>query len=172
MQRRAGTCREVQGGAGRCREVQRRAGTYRDVQSPQKGDLKLSDPPSGQGAGGETRTRDKRVPAADLRADSLSSLPPTPSDWHYEEEALWLLQAFSISRVLLVTADSSERPGDRCLIWLGSWLPSKRFEVRFPVRAKSDFIAPLCPPSTKWGDEEKRGGANMRSVAQWLANPP
>ncbi|GFN92036.1 hypothetical protein PoB_001854200 [Plakobranchus ocellatus] len=38
-----------------------------------KGDLRLSGPPPGQGAGSGPRTRDKRVPA-DLRADS----PPTP----------------------------------------------------------------------------------------------
>ncbi|GFO21516.1 hypothetical protein PoB_004802100 [Plakobranchus ocellatus] len=34
-------------------------------------------PSSGQGAGGEARTRDRRVPA-DLRADSLATEPPTP----------------------------------------------------------------------------------------------
>ncbi|GFN95229.1 hypothetical protein PoB_002173500 [Plakobranchus ocellatus] len=34
--------------------------------SPQQGDLRLSGPPSGQGAGGGARTRDRRVPA-DLR---------------------------------------------------------------------------------------------------------
>ncbi|GFO44481.1 hypothetical protein PoB_007098600 [Plakobranchus ocellatus] len=31
---------------------------------------------SGQGAGGGARTRDRRVPA-DLRADSLTTVPPT-----------------------------------------------------------------------------------------------
>ncbi|GFO35221.1 hypothetical protein PoB_006172600 [Plakobranchus ocellatus] len=41
------------------------------------GDLKLSGPPSGQGAGGEARTRIRRVPA-DLRADSLATVPPAP----------------------------------------------------------------------------------------------
>ncbi|GFN89238.1 hypothetical protein PoB_001574400 [Plakobranchus ocellatus] len=45
--------------------------------SPQQGDLRLSGPPSGQGAGGEARTCDRRVPA-DLRADSLATMPPTP----------------------------------------------------------------------------------------------
>ncbi|GFN90258.1 hypothetical protein PoB_001676400 [Plakobranchus ocellatus] len=45
--------------------------------SPQQGDLMLSDPPLGQGAGGGARTRDKEVPA-DLRADSLATVPPTP----------------------------------------------------------------------------------------------
>ncbi|GFN86294.1 hypothetical protein PoB_001280000 [Plakobranchus ocellatus] len=44
---------------------------------PQQGDLRLSGPPSGQGAGSGARTRDKRVPA-DLRADSLATVPPTP----------------------------------------------------------------------------------------------
>ncbi|GFO41648.1 hypothetical protein PoB_006815300 [Plakobranchus ocellatus] len=34
-------------------------------------------PPSGQDASGGARTRDRRVPA-DLRADSLATLPPTP----------------------------------------------------------------------------------------------
>ncbi|GFN73746.1 hexosyltransferase [Plakobranchus ocellatus] len=45
--------------------------------SPQQGDLRLSGPPSGQGAGGGARTRDRMVPA-DLRADSLATVPPTP----------------------------------------------------------------------------------------------
>ncbi|GFO12844.1 hypothetical protein PoB_003934900 [Plakobranchus ocellatus] len=45
--------------------------------SPQQGDLRLSGPPSGQDAGGGARTRDRRVPA-DLRADSLATVPPTP----------------------------------------------------------------------------------------------
>ncbi|GFN86396.1 hypothetical protein PoB_001290200 [Plakobranchus ocellatus] len=45
--------------------------------NPQQGDLRLSGPPSGQGAGGGARTRDRRVPA-DLRADSLATVPPTP----------------------------------------------------------------------------------------------
>ncbi|GFO33093.1 hypothetical protein PoB_005959800 [Plakobranchus ocellatus] len=33
--------------------------------------------PSGQGAGGEARTRDRRIPP-DLRVDSLATVPPTP----------------------------------------------------------------------------------------------
>ncbi|GFO28430.1 hypothetical protein PoB_005493500 [Plakobranchus ocellatus] len=45
--------------------------------SPQQGDLRLSGPPTGQGAGGGARTRDRRVPA-DLRADSLATVPSTP----------------------------------------------------------------------------------------------
>ncbi|GFN86243.1 hypothetical protein PoB_001274900 [Plakobranchus ocellatus] len=44
---------------------------------PQQGDLRFSGPPSCQGAGGEARTRDRRVPA-DLRADSLTTEPLTP----------------------------------------------------------------------------------------------
>ncbi|GFO38703.1 hypothetical protein PoB_006520800 [Plakobranchus ocellatus] len=50
--------------------------------SPQQGDLRLSGPPSGQGAGGGARTRDRRVPA-DLRADSPATVPPT-SQWSVE----------------------------------------------------------------------------------------
>ncbi|GFO25030.1 hypothetical protein PoB_005153500 [Plakobranchus ocellatus] len=38
--------------------------------------LWLLGPPSGQGAGGGARTRDRRVPA-DLMADSLATVPPT-----------------------------------------------------------------------------------------------
>ncbi|GFO16806.1 hypothetical protein PoB_004331100 [Plakobranchus ocellatus] len=38
---------------------------------------RLSGPPSGRGASGEARTRDRRVPA-DVRADSLATVPPTP----------------------------------------------------------------------------------------------
>ncbi|GFO28674.1 hypothetical protein PoB_005517900 [Plakobranchus ocellatus] len=47
-----------------------------NIASSQKGDIRLSDSPSGQSNGGEARTRDKRVPA-DLRADSLATVPPT-----------------------------------------------------------------------------------------------
>ncbi|GFN80729.1 NADP dehydrogenase [ubiquinone] 1 subunit c2 [Plakobranchus ocellatus] len=52
---------------------------YKDLllKCPQQGDLRLSGPPSGQDAGGGARTRDRRVPA-DLRADSLATVPPTP----------------------------------------------------------------------------------------------
>ncbi|GFO19022.1 hypothetical protein PoB_004552700 [Plakobranchus ocellatus] len=44
---------------------------------PQQGDLRLSGPPSGQGAGSGARTRDRRVPA-DLRANSQATVLPTP----------------------------------------------------------------------------------------------
>ncbi|GFO46573.1 hypothetical protein PoB_007307800 [Plakobranchus ocellatus] len=47
------------------------------IASPQQGDLRLSGPPSGQGAGSGARTRDRRVPA-DLRADSQATVLPTP----------------------------------------------------------------------------------------------
>ncbi|GFO12485.1 hypothetical protein PoB_003899000 [Plakobranchus ocellatus] len=47
------------------------------IASPQQGDLRLSGPPSGQGADGGARTRDRKVPA-DLRANSLATVPPTP----------------------------------------------------------------------------------------------
>ncbi|GFO21528.1 hypothetical protein PoB_004803300 [Plakobranchus ocellatus] len=40
-------------------------------------DLCLLGPPSGQGAGGGARTHNRRVPAG-LRADSLTTEPPTP----------------------------------------------------------------------------------------------
>ncbi|GFO24839.1 hypothetical protein PoB_005134400 [Plakobranchus ocellatus] len=43
---------------------------------PQQGDLKLSGPPSGQGAGGGAQTRDRSIPA-DIRADSLVTVPST-----------------------------------------------------------------------------------------------
>ncbi|GFN96660.1 hypothetical protein PoB_002316600 [Plakobranchus ocellatus] len=47
--------------------------------SQQQGDLRLS----GQGAGGGARTRNRRIPA-DLRADSLATVPPTPR-LHFED---------------------------------------------------------------------------------------
>ncbi|GFO44553.1 hypothetical protein PoB_007105800 [Plakobranchus ocellatus] len=43
---------------------------------PQQGDLRLSGPPSGQGASGGARTPDRMV-LADLRVGSLSTVPPT-----------------------------------------------------------------------------------------------
>ncbi|GFO17064.1 hypothetical protein PoB_004356900 [Plakobranchus ocellatus] len=49
----------------------------RTTKCPQQGDLRLSGPPSSQDAGGGAQTRDRRVPA-DLRADSLGTVPPTP----------------------------------------------------------------------------------------------
>ncbi|GFO20403.1 hypothetical protein PoB_004690800 [Plakobranchus ocellatus] len=45
--------------------------------NPQEGDLRVSGPPSGQGAGGGARTSDRRIPA-NLRADWLATVPPTP----------------------------------------------------------------------------------------------
>ncbi|GFN88252.1 hypothetical protein PoB_001475800 [Plakobranchus ocellatus] len=45
--------------------------------SPQQGDLRLSGPPSGQGAGSGAQTRDRRV-SADLRADSQATVLSTP----------------------------------------------------------------------------------------------
>ncbi|GFN99020.1 hypothetical protein PoB_002552600 [Plakobranchus ocellatus] len=47
------------------------------IASPQQGDLRLSGPPSGQGASSGAQTRDRRVPT-DLRADSLATVPSTP----------------------------------------------------------------------------------------------
>ncbi|GFO15178.1 hypothetical protein PoB_004168300 [Plakobranchus ocellatus] len=47
------------------------------TRTPKQGDLKLSGPPSGQGAGGGARTRDRKV-FEDLKADSLAIVRPTP----------------------------------------------------------------------------------------------
>ncbi|GFO03662.1 hypothetical protein PoB_003016700 [Plakobranchus ocellatus] len=47
------------------------------VVNPQEGDLRLSDPPSGMGAGGGARAYDSRVPEH-LRAGSLFTEPPRP----------------------------------------------------------------------------------------------
>ncbi|GFN77721.1 hypothetical protein PoB_000422700 [Plakobranchus ocellatus] len=47
------------------------------VTSPQQSDLRLSGRPSGQGAGSWARTHD-RSDLADLRVDSLATVPPTP----------------------------------------------------------------------------------------------
>ncbi|GFO01943.1 hypothetical protein PoB_002844800 [Plakobranchus ocellatus] len=45
------------------------------LEDPQQGDLRLS----GQGTGGGVGTRDRRLRvSADLRADSLATVPPTP----------------------------------------------------------------------------------------------
>ncbi|GFO38156.1 hypothetical protein PoB_006466100 [Plakobranchus ocellatus] len=70
--RGAGKSRPGPGGPGYNLQPVREGGT-----SPQQGDLRLSGPPSGQGAGSGARTRDRKVPA-DLRADSLATVPPTP----------------------------------------------------------------------------------------------
>ncbi|GFO27577.1 hypothetical protein PoB_005408200 [Plakobranchus ocellatus] len=44
--------------------------------SPQQGDLRISGPPSGRDASGGARIRERMV-LADLRADSLATVPPT-----------------------------------------------------------------------------------------------
>ncbi|GFO18542.1 hypothetical protein PoB_004504700 [Plakobranchus ocellatus] len=49
-----------------------------DSTGPQQSDLRLSGPPTGQGVGSGARTSDRRVPA-DLRSDSLATVPPAPS---------------------------------------------------------------------------------------------
>ncbi|GFO00050.1 hypothetical protein PoB_002655500 [Plakobranchus ocellatus] len=51
------------------------------IASPQQGDLRLLGPPSGRGADGGARIRDRRVPA-DLRADSQATEPPMPPKSH------------------------------------------------------------------------------------------
>ncbi|GFO49732.1 hypothetical protein PoB_007623700 [Plakobranchus ocellatus] len=48
------------------------------IASPHQGDLRLSGRPSGQGASGGARTRDRRIPA-DLRVDSLPTVRPSPA---------------------------------------------------------------------------------------------
>ncbi|GFO27841.1 hypothetical protein PoB_005434600 [Plakobranchus ocellatus] len=55
----------------------RRFGLVFEYSQSTTSDHRLSGPPSGQGASGGARTRDRRVPA-DLRADSLATVPPTP----------------------------------------------------------------------------------------------
>ncbi|GFO48971.1 hypothetical protein PoB_007547600 [Plakobranchus ocellatus] len=47
------------------------------IASPQQGDLRPVGPPSGLDADSGARTHDSRVPA-DLRADSLITVPPVP----------------------------------------------------------------------------------------------
>ncbi|GFN85888.1 hypothetical protein PoB_001239400 [Plakobranchus ocellatus] len=46
------------------------------TKSPQQSDYRLSGSPSGQSTGGGARTCDRRLPA-DIRADSLATVPPT-----------------------------------------------------------------------------------------------
>ncbi|GFO44150.1 hypothetical protein PoB_007065500 [Plakobranchus ocellatus] len=60
----------------RDRHISRRVG-FLCIASPQQDDLRLSGPPSRQDASGGARTRDRRIPA-DLKADSLATVPPTP----------------------------------------------------------------------------------------------
>ncbi|GFN83617.1 hypothetical protein PoB_001012300 [Plakobranchus ocellatus] len=52
-------------------------GLFLHIASPQQDDLRLSGPPSNQDGGRGARTRNRRVPA-DLKADSLSTVPPIP----------------------------------------------------------------------------------------------
>ncbi|GFO39085.1 hypothetical protein PoB_006559000 [Plakobranchus ocellatus] len=62
------------------------------VYSPEQSDLRLLNSPSGQGAGGGARTRDRRDPA-DPRADSLSTVSPIPPALMSFKHYLFFLQA-------------------------------------------------------------------------------
>ncbi|GFO07796.1 hypothetical protein PoB_003430100 [Plakobranchus ocellatus] len=65
---------------------------------PQQDDPRLSGSPPDQGPGGGARTRDRRVPA-NLRADSLATMPPTPPCWHvsspFYEFLTWDCQVYT-----------------------------------------------------------------------------
>ncbi|GFN97318.1 hypothetical protein PoB_002382400 [Plakobranchus ocellatus] len=78
----------------------------------QQGNLRLSGPPSGQGAGGGARTRDGRV-VAELRADSLSTVPPTRL---VRSENVDPANDFGIrgEDVILNTSNSQARPLNHC----------------------------------------------------------
>ncbi|GFO34347.1 hypothetical protein PoB_006085200 [Plakobranchus ocellatus] len=58
------------------KKVEEKKKEEEEYASPQKSNLRLPGPPSGQGAGGEARTRERRI-LADIRADSLAIVPPT-----------------------------------------------------------------------------------------------
>ncbi|GFO14946.1 LOW QUALITY PROTEIN: hypothetical protein PoB_004145100 [Plakobranchus ocellatus] len=62
-----------------CVRVKEKGFEFLYIASPQQGDLRLSGPLSGQGAGTGARTRNRRVPA-DLRADSQATVLPTPPE--------------------------------------------------------------------------------------------
>ncbi|GFN98545.1 hypothetical protein PoB_002505100 [Plakobranchus ocellatus] len=81
-----------------------------------RGDLRLSGPPSGQGADGGAGTRDRSVPA-DLRGDSLAPVPPTrPMDLKergVKEENLgvkeiWDLRGHKVRKAFLVMLAKGE----------------------------------------------------------------
>ncbi|GFN93862.1 hypothetical protein PoB_002036800 [Plakobranchus ocellatus] len=52
-------------------------GWFLGIASSEQGDLRISGPPSRQGADGRARTRKNRIPEC-LRVESLSTLPPMP----------------------------------------------------------------------------------------------
>ncbi|GFO36805.1 hypothetical protein PoB_006331000 [Plakobranchus ocellatus] len=74
--------------------------------SPQQDDLRLSGPPSGQGAGGVDQTCDRRVPA-DLRADWLASVPPTPSYFKKRSTDSFRAERALGSRIIIASSISS-----------------------------------------------------------------
>ncbi|GFO15801.1 hypothetical protein PoB_004230600 [Plakobranchus ocellatus] len=58
--------------------LRRTLSEFLHIISPRQDDLRLSGLSSGEGVNGRARARDRRVPA-DLRADSLATVPPTPN---------------------------------------------------------------------------------------------
>ncbi|GFO46289.1 hypothetical protein PoB_007279400 [Plakobranchus ocellatus] len=63
--------------------------------TPQQGDLRLSGPPTGQSAGGGPQTRNRMVPA-DLRADSLATVPPMHQSIHLQNRCLAQPNSYAI----------------------------------------------------------------------------
>ncbi|GFN87380.1 hypothetical protein PoB_001388600 [Plakobranchus ocellatus] len=85
----------------------------------QQDDLRHSGPPSGLGAGGGARTRDLRV-AADFRAYSLATVPPTPFQFYqggksrsYRRGTFGYYQGgtFGSYRSVTSTSNQGEPPG-------------------------------------------------------------
>ncbi|GFO01870.1 dyslexia-associated protein kiaa0319-like protein [Plakobranchus ocellatus] len=100
---------------------------------PQQGDLRLSGPPSGQGAGGGARTRDRGVPA-DLRAGSLSSATDAPVVMKSRENVtLYCLPLeMNTSTLLLLLFYTMEKP-------LSLWNAGRCDGLRFRSEMCRDF---------------------------------
>ncbi|GFN91916.1 hypothetical protein PoB_001842200 [Plakobranchus ocellatus] len=62
-------------------------------------DLKLSGPPSGQGADSGYRIRIRRI-HADLRTGSLSTVPPMPLFWHnMKKQSAIVIRKYRVFRI-------------------------------------------------------------------------
>ncbi|GFN87198.1 hypothetical protein PoB_001370400 [Plakobranchus ocellatus] len=100
----------------------------------QQGDLSLLGLPSGPGADGRARTRDRRGPA-DLRADSQATVPPTPPEcgriWEGIDESKFMHQE-----------NTTEEDSEKDYGYWEWWKEKQTTPASYPM---TDLSAPCCP---------------------------
>ncbi|GFO21514.1 hypothetical protein PoB_004801900 [Plakobranchus ocellatus] len=110
------------------------------IASSKQGDIRLLCPPPGQGAGGWARIRDRRL-TADLRADSLATVPPTPPSCSADMGDVRAVPLNAFSRGSTVVLPTG--------LWIGSgFLALERVQDKVSLRMGRIVVAPETVNST------------------------